>query len=43
MKTKYIFATFLMLLGLVSCEKYLDKDPDNRTTVDSLTEVDALL
>lgn len=43
MKTKYIFATFLMLLGLVSCEKYLDKDPDNRTTVDSMTEVDALL
>ncbi len=43
MKTRYIFTTILMLLGLVSCEKYLDKDPDNRTTVDTLTEVDALL
>ena len=43
MKTKYIFAAFLMLLGLVSCDKFLDEDPDNRTTVDTLKEVDALL
>lgn len=31
------------MAGLCSCEKFLDKDPDNRTTVDTLTEIDALL
>ena len=34
---------FAILASLVSCDKFLDKDPDNRTTVNTLTEVDALL
>ena len=43
MKTKYIFAAFLMLLGLVSCDKFLDTMPDNRAEVNSAEKVRALL
>lgn len=43
MKTKYIFAAFLMLLGLVSCDKFLDTMPDNRAEVNSVEKIRALL
>lgn len=43
MKTKYIFAAFLMLLGLVSCDKFLDTMPDNRAEVNSASKIRALL
>ena len=43
MKTKYIFAAFLMLLGLVSCDKFLDTMPDNRAEVNSKEKIRALL
>lgn len=43
MKTKYIFAASLMLLGLVSCDKFLDTFPDNRTELDSADKIRSLL
>ena len=43
MKTQYIFAASLMLLGLVSCDKFLDTMPDNRAEVNSVSKVRALL
>ena len=43
MKTKYIFASLLMLLGLVSCDKFLDTLPDNRTDLDSAEKIRSLL
>lgn len=43
MKTKYIFAASLMLLGLVSCDKFLDTLPDNRTELDSAEKIRSLL
>ena len=43
MKTKYIFAASLMLLGLVSCDKFLDTMPDNRAEVNSASKIQALL
>lgn len=43
MKTKYIFAASLMLLGLVSCDKFLDTMPDNRAEVNSAAKIQALL
>ncbi|MBR5431351.1 MAG: RagB/SusD family nutrient uptake outer membrane protein, partial [Bacteroidales bacterium] len=43
MKTKYILAASLMLLGLVSCDKFLDTLPDNRTDLDSVEKLQALL
>ena len=43
MKTKYIFAASLMLLGLVSCDKFLDTMPDNRAEVNSAEKIRALL
>ena len=43
MKTKYIFAASLMLLGLVSCDKFLDVMPDNRTELDSADKIRRLL
>lgn len=45
MKTKYIFAfaASLMLLGLVSCDKFLDTLPDNRTETDSPDKIRGLL
>ena len=43
MKTKYIFAASLMLLGLVSCDKFLDTMPDNRAEVNSASKIRALL
>ena len=43
MKTKYIFAASLMLLGLVSCDKFLDTLPDNRTELDSPDKLRSLL
>ena len=32
---KYIFAIAIALVGLVSCDKYLDTMPDNRTEIDT--------
>ena len=43
MKTKYIFVASLMLLGLVSCDKFLDTLPDNRTELDSAEKLRSLL
>ena len=43
MKTKYIFTAFLMILGLVSCDKFLDTMPDNRAEVNSTEKIRALL
>ena len=43
MKTQYIFAASLMLLGLVSCDKFLDVMPDNRAEVNSASKIRALL
>lgn len=43
MKAKYIFAASLMLLGLVSCDKFLDTMPDNRAEVNSASKIRALL
>jgi hypothetical protein len=43
MKTKYIFAASLMLLGLASCDKFLDVMPDNRTELDSADKIRRLL
>ena len=43
MKTKYIFVASLMLLGLVSCDKFLDTLPDNRTELDSPDKLRSLL
>ena len=43
MKTKYILAASLMLLGLVSCDKFLDVMPDNRTELDSADKIRRLL
>ncbi len=40
---KYIFVFACALLGLVSCEKYLDTMPDNRTEIDTEEKVTALL
>ena len=31
------------VFATASCDKFLDKDPDNRTTVDTIKEIDALL
>ena len=43
MKAKYIFVASLMLLGLVSCDKFLDTLPDNRTELDSAEKIRSLL
>ena len=43
MKTKYIFTASLMLLGLVSCDKFLDTLPDNRTDLDNAGKIRSLL
>lgn len=43
MKAKYILITAAAAVVFSSCDKFLDQDPDNRTTVDTITEVDALL
>ena len=44
MKTRYIFAaSLMMLLGLVSCDKFLDTLPDNRTDLDSAGKIRSLL
>ena len=40
---KYIFAIAIALVGLVSCDKYLDTMPDNRTEIDTEEKVKALL
>ena len=42
MKKIYIL-TFIAALGLVSCEKFLDQNPDNRASIDTLEEIDYLL
>ena len=33
----------MLLLSVVACDKYLDKDPDSRVTVDSADKVQKLL
>ena len=43
MKNKYIIAAVAALTSLVSCDKFLDTMPDNRTEVDSAKKVAALL
>ena len=43
MKHKYIIAAVAALASLVSCDKFLDTMPDNRTEVDSAEKVAALL
>lgn len=41
---KKIYLTLLAVsLGLVSCDKFLDKNPDNRASVDTIEEIDFLL
>lgn len=43
MKKIYIPLVSLSLLGLSSCEKFLDELPDNRTEIDTVEEVQELL
>lgn len=43
MKTKYCLMVLAALVGLVACDKFLDVDPDNRTEVNDIGEVNALL
>ena len=43
MKHKYILTAFAVLASLVSCDKFLDTMPDNRTEIDSPKKVAALL
>lgn len=43
MKNKYIFTVLAVLATLVSCDKFLDTMPDNRTEIDSPEKVAALL
>jgi tetratricopeptide (TPR) repeat protein len=43
MKNKYILAAAAALASLVSCDKFLDTMPDNRTEIDSAQKVAALL
>ncbi len=40
MKKKYILLAFIALMGLVSCDKFLDTLPDNRTDLGSAGSVD---
>jgi hypothetical protein len=42
-KNKRIYQTLLVLVILCSCEKYLDKTPDNRTEINSVEKVGQLL
>jgi len=43
MKTRYILAAIAALMGLVSCDKFLDTMPDNRAEVDTPAKIRALL
>ena len=43
MKNKHILAAVAALASLVSCDKFLDTMPDNRTEIDSAEKVAALL
>ena len=43
MKHKYIFTAIAVLASLVSCDKFLDTMPDNRTEIDTPEKVAALL
>ena len=43
MKMRYYLLAFATLAGMVSCDKYLDQMPDNRTEVDTEEKVAALL
>ena len=43
MKMRYYLLAFAALAGMVSCDKYLDQMPDNRTEVDTEEKVAALL
>ena len=43
MKKKYILLAFIALMGLVSCDKFLDTMPDNRAEVNSVSKIRALL
>lgn len=43
MKKNYILFAFIALMGLVSCDKFLDTLPDNRTDIDSVDKLRAVL
>ena len=43
MKMRYYLLAFAALAGMVSCDKYLDQMPDNRTEIDTEEKVAALL
>ena len=43
MKTKYYLIFIAVALALVSCEKFLDKNPDNRASIDTIEDVNNLL
>ena len=43
MKKIYYPIIFAVSLGLVSCDKFLDENPDNRASIDTKDEIDYLL
>ena len=43
MKKIYYPIIFAVSLGLVSCDKFLDENPDNRASIDTKEEIDYLL
>ena len=43
MKKKYILIAFVALMGLVSCDKFLDTMPDNRAEINTAEKIRALL
>ena len=43
MKKNYIFLAFALLMGLVSCDKFLDTMPDNRAELETQEKIRALL
>ena len=38
MKLRYIIISFFGLLGIVSCDSYLDKQPDDQLTIETAFE-----
>ena len=43
MKKNFILSAFVALMGLVSCDKFLDTMPDNRAEVNTVSKIRALL